>query len=152
MWRALLVAVVAVVLVVPSAAQAVVIKTQWAEKTEFASGQGFVRVYVRKIEVTRGGWKAWVGLRNSTGVRLDISQTHHPGSHVGGVPFVYLSAPGLQWNTYESGGLLGGGQSITHARPAKRVIPAYPKSLAAGKSWFGVFSADLTKVPRNRLL
>src|SRR5215203_4335709 len=45
---------------------ATVIKTNWSERLDYSNGEGFLRLYVRRIELTRTGWKASVGVRNSS--------------------------------------------------------------------------------------
>jgi hypothetical protein len=54
------------------AASAVVIKTNWNELQAFADGTGGVRIYVRKIEIRRGTWQAWVGLTNRSSKRITL--------------------------------------------------------------------------------
>lgn len=63
-------AAVALVLgVVP--ASAVVIKTNWVEKTPVSEG-GTYTMYVRQISITKTTWRARVGLANRTGQTMKI--------------------------------------------------------------------------------
>lgn len=131
---------VALLLAAPAAAA--VIQTRWVEKQPFSSGRGAITVYVRRIEITRTTWKAYVGLHNSANgpVRISVERVA-----VGRV-FSYLAGPGIWYQRLE------GNVPTTHAVAATSVAPRYPTSLAPGKSWFGVFTGPTARLPRDRLL
>jgi hypothetical protein len=133
-------------------ADAAVIKTNWSERLDYANGKGFLRIYVRTIQVTHSSWKASVGFRNSSTVAVQLSaRLERPNPNV---PFTYWAGPGIWWSSYVSGGTWwpGAGSVLTHSARATLVRPAYPTRLAPGKSWFGTFSGSTAKVPRDRLL
>src|SRR5919112_1360257 len=50
-----------------------VIQTNWSERLEFASGKGFLRLYVRKLALTRTSWTAAVGLTNASSQPIRVS-------------------------------------------------------------------------------
>ena len=134
-----------------SGADAAVIKTNWNERIDYANRPGFVRLYVRKIQVTRAGWKAWVGLTNNSSMTVGISarlERPFPAT-----PFTYWAGPGLWWSSYQKGGSWwpGSGTILTHAIRGD-VTPRYPATLRPQKSWFGTFSGAASKLPRGRLL
>jgi hypothetical protein len=133
-------------------ADAATIKAGWTERVDYASGRGFLRLYVRKIEVTRSTWKAWVGLTNSAPVTVRLSaRLERP---VADEPFTYWAGPGIWWSSYlrSSSWWPGAGTVLTHSSRAAAVRPAYPTSLGPRKSWFGTFSGATPKLPRDRLL
>jgi len=145
------IAAAGIALACATTADAAVIKTNWSERLDYASGKGFVRLYVRKLEVTRSSWKAWVGLTNNStiGVRMS-ARVEKP---VPTQPFTYWAGPGIWWSTYQkrTGWYGGSGTVLTHAVRAA-VSPRYPTALAPHKSWFGTFSGPTAKLPRDRLL
>ena len=58
-----LAAIAVAMLVAPTGAGAAVIKTNWSERFDYPSAKGFLRVYVRRIELTPSSWTAswrWV--------------------------------------------------------------------------------------------
>lgn len=145
-------AAAALALAAPPSADAALIKTNWSERVDFSSGQGFLRLYVRTIEVKQSSWKAAVGLRNSSKIPVQIrADQARPNPDL---PFTYWAGPGIWWSSYVKGGTWwpGAGTVLTHSARATLVRPAYPTRLAAGKSWFGTFSGSLAKVPKDRLL
>ena len=147
-----LAAAAAATLATATTAGAAVIPTGWSERVTWSNGEGFIRLYVRRIEVTKSTWKAAVGLRNSskTAVQL-VARPERPN---GKLPFSYRSGPGIWWSQYVEGGTWwpGAGTVLTRVARAASVRPTYPTRLAPGKSWFGTFSGSLAKVPRDRLL
>src|SRR5436189_5869610 len=60
-----------IVLAAAPSASGVVLKTNWAERTELSSG-GTYTIYVRKVEIKRATWRAWVGLVNKTPRPMEI--------------------------------------------------------------------------------
>jgi hypothetical protein len=134
-----------------SDANAVVIKTSWVETNrEFGNNTHFMRFYVRKIEITRTTWKAWVGVTNGTGVTLDARTEEVKGGNCcPQPPFAYWSGPSLLWYRIVPG---FEANPVEATKKADYVRPAYPKSLKPHKSWFGVFGGTLSEVPRDRLL
>jgi len=146
--------VVAVALVGAVKADAVVIQTKWNERVDFKhkNGTGFLRLYVRSIEVTRTSWKAAVGVTNGSGIELRFaSGLDQPDPNL---PFTYWASPGIWWSQYVKGGTWqpGAGSSITRSARARGVRPAFPTRLAPRKSWFGTFSGAPASVHKNRLL
>lgn len=134
-----------------STSDATVIETKWTERLEHASGDGFLRVYVRRIELTPSTWTVFVGLTNRSRLAIEIKTgAVRPSS----LPFTYWAGPGIWWSSHVSGGTgwPGAGSVLTHAARATRVRPQYPTGLGPGKSWFGAFSGSLAKVPKDRLL
>jgi hypothetical protein len=151
-WLVLAATAALMVLATATGAGAAVIPTNWTERVEYSNGQGFMRLYVRRIEVTKSGWKAAVGLRNSSKIAVPIKSTlERPSTSL---PFTYWAGPGVWWSQYVRGGSWwpGSGTVLTHSARATAVRPAYPTRLAPGKSWFGTFSGSLSKVPKDRLL
>jgi hypothetical protein len=135
-------------------ADAVVIQTKWNERVEFKhkNGTGFLRLYVRSIEVTPTRWKAAVGVTNGSGIEVRFtSGLDQPDPNL---PFTYWASPGIWWSQYVKGGTWqpGAGSSLTHSVRAAGVRPEFPTRLGARKSWFGTFSGSLAKVPTDRLL
>lgn len=130
----------------------VVLKTKWTEVQAFGGGtNGALRLYVRKIELTRTTWKAWVGLTNSSAIAVTLtSALQRPNPRT---PFVYWAGPGIWWSTYVAGShwYPGSGTVLTHSTRAA-VQPAYPTTLPARKSWFGTFSGSVLHVPKSHLL
>jgi len=138
------------------AASTTLIKTKWSERVDFTyangGGSGFLRLYVRSIEVTRTRWKAAVGVTNSSAIAVRFANgVDRPDATL---PFTYYAGPGIWWSQYVSGGagVPGSGSVITHSKPATLVRPGFPSRLTARKSWFGTFSGSLAKVPKDRLL
>ena len=132
-------------------AGAAMIETNWTERVDYPSAKGFLRVYVRKIQLTRSTWTAYVGLTNASKLAIRM----HTGlDRPSRLPFTYWAGPGIWWSSRVSGGTAwpGAGTVLTHAARATAVRPRYVSSLGAGKSWFGTFSGPLTKVPKDRLL
>jgi len=132
-------------------ADATVIEAHWSERLDYANRDGFVRLYVSKIQITRTAWKAWVGLTNNSKMVVGLSaRLDRPAP---ALPFVYWAGPGVWWSTYESqtNGFEGTGTALTHSARAQ-VKPAYPMSLGPHKSWFGTFRGATAKVPKDRLL
>ena len=129
-----------------------VIKTNWSERVDYANGKGFLRLYVRRLEVTRSSWKASVGLRNSSTIAIQLKAA--PERPNPDLPFTYWAGPGIWWSQYVEGGHWwpGSGTVLTRSARAAQVRPKYPTRLAPGKSWFGTFSGTLAKVPKDRLL
>jgi hypothetical protein len=152
MKTVMLVTTIALVLLASaSGAGAAVIPSNWSERVEYSSGAGFMRLYVRKLEVTKSGWKASVGLRNSSKIPVQVTSTlQRPSTSL---PFTYWAGPGVWWSQYVRGGSWwpGSGTILTHSARAT-VRPQYPSRLGPGKSWFGTFSGSLAKVPKDRLL
>jgi hypothetical protein len=145
-------ATLAIALAGAASADAKVIKTNWSERVGYASGKGFIRLYVRKIEVTRSSWKAWVGLTNSASIGVQIkAEPIRPNADL---PFTYWAGPGIWWSSYVSGGHWwpGSGTVLTRSARAAVVRPGYPTTLGPRKSWFGTFGGSLAKVPKDRLL
>ena len=64
----------------------------------------------------------------------------------GAIPVTYVAAPGIWWDSYESG------TTFTHVARATSIRPRYPGTLAPRKSWFGVFTGTTTRLPKGRLL
>jgi hypothetical protein len=128
------------------------IETNWSERADYSNGEGFMRLYVRRIELTPTTWKAAVGLRNSANIAVGlVAELERPNTNL---PFTYWGGPGVWWSQYVKGGSWwpGAGTVLTHSARAALVRPAYPKRLGPGKSWFGTFSGPLGKVPKDRLL
>jgi hypothetical protein len=145
-------AVAAVALAGAANAGGAVIKTNWSERVDYANGEGFMRLYVRRLEVTRSTWKAAVGLRNSSKIPVQlVSELERPNPNL---PFTYWAGPGIWWSSYVSGATWwpGAGSVLTHSVRSAPTRPAYPNRLAAGKSWFGTFSGPVAKLPKDRLL
>jgi len=145
----------ALAFVLAPAADAAVLKTNWNELQTFSDTSGGVRVYVRKIAITPGTWKAWVGITNASAKRVTIAAHVSQGANDGGTdPFVFYAGPGIWWQTYKSGTSWwpGSGTSVTHAARADRIAPAVPSALAARRSWFGTFTGSTAKLPKGRLL
>lgn len=137
-------------------AKPTVLKTNWSERVDFryANGRrsGFLRLYVRRIELTRTMWKAAVGITNASTIAVAFTTgLDRPDPNL---PYTYTATPGIWWSQYVSGGTFvpGAGTVLTHSKPATLVRPAYPRRLGARKSWFGTFSGSLAKVPKDRLL
>lgn len=134
-----------------TAVDAALIKANWSERLAYANGKGFVRMYVRKIDLTHTTWKAWVGLTNNSPMSVRISaRVERPAPTL---PFTYWAGPGVWWSSYEksTGWYAGSGTVLTHATRAD-VRPRYPTGLAPRKSWFGTFSGSTARLPRDRLL
>jgi hypothetical protein len=138
------------------AATPTVLRTNWTERVDFKYANGsrssFLRLYVRRIELTRTSWKAAVGVGNASGIAVRFaSGLDQPDPDL---PFTYWAGPGIWWSRYVSGGTWqpGTGTVVTHAVRASVVRPAVPARLGAKKSWFGTFSGSLAGVPRDRLL
>jgi len=128
------------------------IETNWSERIDYSNGEGFMRLYVRRIELTQSTWKAAVGLRNSSNISVQLTAAlERPNANL---PFTYWGGPGVWWSQYVRGGTWwpGAGTVLTRSERARFVRPAYPKRLAPGKSWFGTFSGALGKVPKDKLL
>jgi hypothetical protein len=155
---------VAAVLLAPGAVSAaskpvavkrpVTIKTSWHESFQFTSQtrHGELKLHVTKLEVSAETWKAWVGVTNLSPMAVSLqAKLEKPYFDK---PFVYWAGPGLWWSTLErdSSWYPGGGTVLTHSARAGSVQPAYPKTIAKGKSWYGTFSGSLAKVPKDRLL
>ena len=128
--------------------------TNWHERFPFTVGtrHGELTLHVRKLEFSSTTWKAYVGLTNRTtapvSVRTKLVKVHWDQ------PFVYWAGPGIWWSTLERGASWypGAGTVLTHDARAAAVNPAYPTTLAAGKSWFGTFAGPTAKVDKVRLL
>jgi hypothetical protein len=139
------------------AASQTVIRTNWNERVDFqyrnGAAKGFLRLYVRTIEVTRTSWKATVGVTNASGTAVQFAAARdQPDADL---PHTYWAGPGIWWSEYVSGGTRirpGSGLALTHSQRTTLVRPAFPTRLAARKSWFGTFSGSLAKVPKDRLL
>jgi hypothetical protein len=140
-----------IMLATAASADATLITTNWSERLDYANGKGVMRLYVRKIDVTRTTWKAWVGLTNNSPMSVRISSRLE--KPVPTLPFTYWAGPGVWWSSYEkaTSWYAGSGTVLTHAARAK-VSPAYTTGLAPRKSWFGTFSGSTAKLPRTRLL
>jgi hypothetical protein len=143
-------------LALPSAALAkpVVLKTNWHERFDFTlnNRHAQLRLHVRRIEFTNGSWKAYVGLTNRSGFPLTMTTgtlKERPDQ-----PYTYFAGPGIWWSSFKRGASWypGGGTVLTNTARASSVRPAYPSSLAAGKSWFGVFTGAVAPVDKQRLL
>ena len=134
-----------------TAADATKVPTSWQERVGYANGKGFLRIYVRRLEVTGSRWTARVGMTNNSSmtVRL-VTRQDKPNPDT---PFTYWAGPGIWWSSYVKGGTWwpGAGTVLTHSVRAT-VTPRYPTSLAPRKSWFGTFSGPTAKLPRDRLL
>jgi hypothetical protein len=149
--RTLMCTVVAALALAP-AARATVLPTNWIETQPYSGVSGSLRVSVRKIEVTKTTWNAWVGLSNRSSFRVKVTQVMTRGAGEG-LPLVFFAGPGIWWQTYEKGSWWpGAGRSVTHSAKATSVTPSYPSTLAPRATWFGTFSGALTKVPKDRLL
>ena len=151
-----LLALVVAALAVPggAAAKPVVLKTNWHERFDFTAGNRHaqIRLHVRRLEFTTGTWKAYVGLTNRSGLPITITTAtlkERPDQ-----PYTYFAGPGIWWSSFKRGASWypGGGTVLTNTARANTVRPAYPDSLGAGKSWFGVFTGTLAPVDRQRLL
>ena len=152
MKRWIVLAAAAAVFAAGASAEAAVIPSKWSERVDYSSGEGFMRLYVRKIVVTKSTWKASVGLRNSSKIAIRLtSSLDRPNPNL---PFTYWASPGVWWSQYVKGGSWwpGSGTVLTRSARATAVRPAYPTRLGPGKSWFGTFSGTLAKVPKDRLL
>jgi hypothetical protein len=135
---------------VSPAASAVVLKTNWNELQMFADGTGGVRVYVRKIQIGGGTWKAWVGLTNRSTKRITLLAREQ---RQGNTPFTFWAGPGLWWASRVPGGSWWPDASASVTRSTKAAVaPGYVSSLAPRKSWFGTFRGTTQRVPKNRLL
>jgi hypothetical protein len=131
-------------------ASAVVLKTNWNELQAFADGTGGVRLYVRKIEIRGGTWKAWVGMTNRSAKRITLLAREEGQA---GSPYAFWAGPGLWWAKRVPGGSWWPGASVSVTRSAKAdVKPAYVSSLAPKKSWFGTFSGTTGRLPKDRLI
>ena len=132
-------------------ADGAVIKTNWSERLDYANMPGFVRLYVRKLVVTRASWKAWVGVTNNSQMTVHLTaRLERPNP---GAPFAYWAGPGIWWSTYLAGSAWwpGAGTVLTHSIRGT-ASPRYPTTLRPRKSWFGTFSGQTAKLPRDRLL
>jgi hypothetical protein len=124
-------------------ASAVVLKTNWIEKTQ--RGDGSYTIYIRKIEITRTTWKAWVGLANKTGESMQIDY----GLVKQGPRTVLQHGPGIWFNgPLKPGSVLSGPR---HA-DATSVRPPLPHLLRAGQSWFAAIQGSALRLPKDRLL
>jgi hypothetical protein len=150
----LLVALAALAAPGAATAKPVVLKTNWNEDFAFTIGQrhGTLRLHVRRLEFSGTTWTAYVGLTNTSSAPLSIA-TQLEKSHWN-QPFVYWAGPGIWWSTidHSQSWYPGGGTVLTNVAKAASIKPAYPKTLGAGKSWFGAFSGPVAKVDKERLL
>src|SRR2546426_2196585 len=140
-----LVAVTAAAILLPASARAVIIKTHWVETGHTWHYPATMRFYVRRIEVTKTSWRAWVGFTNSTTQTLDV-KVGHAGQRMQPDPRTYSDGPGLPW-TRVVGATAFSTRPIVVAKEAGIVQPAYPSTIAPHKSWFGVFAGKLKGVP-----
>jgi hypothetical protein len=149
-----LLVVAAVGAILAAGANAVVIETHWVETAQAWQRQGVVmRFYVRKIELEKTTWTAWVGITNASDKTIQTTTGEAPAGHNSGTrAYFFYDGPSLLWYRYIPSGIGFAGGTISVARKAKSVQPGYPTSIAAHKSWFGVFSGSLKGVPHDRFL
>jgi hypothetical protein len=136
--------VAALALAVTAGASGVTLKMNWVERTTLSTG-GTYTMYVRKIEITKTTWRAWVGLANRTGRPMQIQYgLVHQGPRT-----VLVHGPGIWFQ-----GPIAPGATISAPRhiDATTVRPPLPHTLAAGRSWFATISGPTAKLPRDRLL
>jgi hypothetical protein len=140
---AVVLASVTLLIAVPSAS-AVTLKTNWVERTELSSG-GTYTMYVRKIEVRKARWRAWVGLANKTPRAMQIQY----GLIKEGPRTTLVHGPGIWFQ----GPIAPGATTVAPRHvDATSVRPALPHALGAGKSWFATIEGPTAKLPRDRLL
>jgi hypothetical protein len=137
-------AVCALALALAPAAQAVVIRTNWVERTQVSSG-GTYTIYVRRIEVTKTTWRAWVGLVNRTHAPMRIQY----GLQREGPRATLVHGPGM-W--FQGPIAPGAGVSASRHADATSVRPPLPHTLQTGRSWFATIEGPTGKLPKDRLM
>lgn len=127
-----------------ASASAVTLKTNWVERTELTGG-GTYTMYVRKIEITKARWRAWVGLANRTPRSMQIQY----GLVKDGPRTTLVHGPGIWFQ----GPIAPGATTIAPRHiDATSVRPPLPHTLGAGKSWFATIEGPTAKLPPDRLL
>jgi hypothetical protein len=134
----------ALVLAATPTASGVVMTTNWVERTAL-SGGGTYTMYVRRIEITKASWRAWVGLVNKTPRAMQIQY----GLVKEGPRTTLVHGPGIWFQ----GPIAPGATTIAPRHvDAASVRPPLPHTLGAGKGWFATISGPTAKLPKDRLL